>query len=67
MYAYYFFPFYIWRLLQYVKVIGCILKGDNYKNGLPSFLKGIYTKRKEFAPHGSKFFHFRVDPFYWGW
>ena len=26
-------------------------------------LKGIYTKRKEFAPKGSKFFPSRVDPF----
>ena len=25
--------------------------------------KGIYSKRKEFAPRGSKFFHFRVEPF----
>ena len=25
--------------------------------------EGIYSKRKEFAPHGSKFFSFRVDPF----
>ena len=26
------------------------------------FLKKIYSKRKEFAPLGSKFFPFRVDP-----
>ena len=32
------------------------LKG---KNLLPM----IYSKRKEFAPYGSKFFPFRVDPF----
>ena len=25
--------------------------------------KGVYSKRKEFAPKGSKFFPFRVDPF----
>ena len=25
--------------------------------------KGAYSQRKEFAPHGSKFFPFRVDPF----
>ena len=25
--------------------------------------KGVYPKRKEFAPPGSKFFYFRVDPF----
>ena len=24
---------------------------------------GVYSKRKEFAPMGSKFFHFKVDPF----
>ena len=28
-----------------------------------SLLKSVYTKRKEFAPFGSKFFPFRVDPF----
>ena len=27
------------------------------------FCKRIYPKRKEFATVGSKFFHFRVDPF----
>ena len=27
------------------------------------FWKGIYSKRKEFAPRGSKFFPFREDPF----
>ena len=27
------------------------------------FWKGVYSKRKEFAPNGSKFFPFRVDPF----
>ena len=27
------------------------------------FRKGVCSKRKEFAPHGSKFFPFRVDPF----
>ena len=25
--------------------------------------KGVYSKRKEFAPFGSKFFPLRVDPF----
>ena len=30
---------------------------------LPPFWKGVSTKRKEFAPCGSKFFPFRVDPF----
>ena len=28
-----------------------------------SLLKRVYSKRKEFAPFGSKFFPFRVDPF----
>ena len=26
------------------------------------FWKGVYSKRKEFAPKGSKFFPFRIDP-----
>ena len=30
---------------------------------IKSLLKGVYPKRKEFAPHGSKFFPFRVDYF----
>ena len=30
---------------------------------LPSFWKGVYFKRKEFAPLRSKFFPFRVDSF----
>ena len=33
-----------------------------------SLLKGVNTKRKEFAPCGSKFFPFRADPFSeWDW
>ena len=32
------------------------------ENFLSSFWKGVYSKRKEFAPCGSKFFPFRVDP-----
>ena len=40
------------------------LKGGNsFKMGLPLFWNGVYSKRKEFAPLGSKFFPFRVDPF----
>ena len=27
------------------------------------FYKGVYSKRKEFAPLGSKFFPFRIDCF----
>ena len=33
------------------------------QSDLLSFLKGVFSKRKEFAPLGSKFFPFRVDPF----
>ena len=29
----------------------------------PPFWKGVFSKRKEFAPAGSKFFPFREDPF----
>ena len=28
-----------------------------------SLLKRVYSERKEFAPLGSKFFPFRIDPF----
>ena len=39
-------------------------KGDNsVKVVFAPFWKGTYSKRKEFAPIGSKFFPFRVDPF----
>ena len=37
--------------------------GNSVKLFLPPFWKGVYFNRKEFAPHGSKFFPFRVDPF----
>ena len=30
---------------------------------MPTPKKGVYSKKKEFAPTGSKFFPFRVDPF----
>ena len=33
------------------------------KDFFDNLLKGVYSKRKEFAPKGSKFFPFRVDPF----
>ena len=37
-------------------------------NDLSSFWKGVYSKRKEFAPHGNKFFPFRVDHISeWAW
>ena len=32
------------------------------EKNLPTF-KGVYSKRKEFAPNGSKFFPFGGDPF----
>ena len=47
-------------------------KGDNFCVFLFAFLhnksllkrvKWIYSKRKEFAPSGSKFFSFREDPY----
>ena len=40
----------------------CTFKGNN-KIGLHPFWNRVYSKRKEFAPCGSKFFPFRVDPF----
>ena len=42
-----------------------ILSGETtfFKLFLPPFWKGIYSKRKKFAPSGSTFFPFRVDPF----
>ena len=41
--------------------------GDTFREGnstkiVLTHLKRIYSKRKEFAPNGSKFFPFRVDP-----
>ena len=33
------------------------------QNCFASLLKEVYYKRKEFAPTGSKFFPFKVDPF----
>ena len=42
--------------------------GGNCQNCFASLLKRVYSKRREFAPFGSKFFPFRVDPFEeWGW
>ena len=43
---------------------GYTFMGDNsVKMVLPPFRKGVYSKRKESAPFGSKFFLFRVDHF----
>ena len=48
---------------QLIKVYGYTFRGGNSVIILlPPFLKGICTKRKEFAPRGSKFFSFSVDP-----
>ena len=38
-------------------------KGKNLLPFVPSE-KGVYFKRKEIAPNGSKFFPFKVDPFF---
>ena len=44
-------------------------KGDKFCDCLFGFRHSkslpdrVYSKRKEFAPHGSKFFPFKVDPF----
>ena len=48
---------------------GSFCKGDNFFDFFllsctyTPFWKGVYSKRKEFAPKGSKFFPFRVEPF----
>ena len=36
--------------------------GNSIKIALFPFWKSVYSKRKEFAPHGSKFFPSRIDP-----
>ena len=38
-------------------------RGNSVESVLSLFRKVIYSKRKEFAPMGNKFFSFRVDPF----
>ena len=37
-----------------------------FQNGLPPFYTGVCSKKQEFAPSGSKFLPFRVDPFWKG-
>ena len=54
--------------------VDCVCKGTRYtfrggggnsvKIYFTPFRKGVYSKRKEFAPLGSKFFPLRVDFFY---
>ena len=40
-----------------------VCEGRVYQGSAGQGLKGVYSKRKEFPPLGSKFFPFRVDPF----
>ena len=42
---------------------GYTFKEELVKIDFAPFWKEVYPKRKEFAPPGSKFFPFRVDPF----
>ena len=45
-----------------LKAAGYTFKGGNSVNFIfAPFRKGVYSKRKEFAPSGRKFFPFRVD------
>ena len=62
----------LWASMQYVScIVGISFKGNGntFKGSnsvqlfLPVFWKMVYSKRKEFAPYGSKFFSFTVDPF----
>ena len=57
-----------------LKIVRYFYKGDSiYRTSLKNLflsiflyksrLKGVYFKRKEFAPRGSKFFPFKVYPF----
>ena len=48
---------------QFWGIMDTLSRGGKFQNCFASLLKGIYSKRKEFAPHGSKFFPFRVDSF----
>ena len=56
---------YLSRLETLGRISAILNKGDNFYffcTTIP-FWKGIYSKSKEFAPIGSKFFPFRKDPF----
>ena len=48
------------------KGTGDIFSGGNFKGDLilHLFWKWVFSKRKEFAPNGSKFFPFRADPIF---
>ena len=54
---------------SFYKGSACTFRGGNFvKIVLSPSWKGVFCKRKEFAPKGSKFFTFRVDPFTeWSW
>ena len=65
------FIYIIFLFLRWLGILGrfsaILFKGDNFYDLFASLytsplLKGVYSKRKEFAPEGSKFFAFRVDP-----
>ena len=56
----------LWKIWKKKNLIdGYTFKGDNsVKMILLLVWKGVYSKRKEFAPLGSEFFPFRADPLY---
>ena len=45
------------------KVAKYTFKKDYFVKNVCPLRKGVYSKRKEFAPLGSNFFSFRVGPF----
>ena len=49
---------------SFIKACGYTFsRGNSVKIDFSLFWKGVYSKRKESAPLGSRFFPFRVDPF----
>ena len=54
----------LWKNYEYLMALQrsyYAFKGDTFASvAFVPFWKGVYSKRKEFAPHGSKFFPFRV-------
>ena len=55
--------FYLLKRTRHLRRTATLSREVNVKTILPLIRKGVYSKRKEFAPFGSKFFPFRVDPF----
>ena len=59
---------YLRKLCAFGWIFAILYKGDNFWEYLfallntKPLLERVYFKKKEFAPTGSKFFHFRVDP-----